>query len=199
MRRLADWLARWRVVALLAVPTLTLFGIFNFYSGAVPYLQEAGQGVPPLDIHFFGYGPDEVQSLFTTYDVDGRQRYRLFLLVDLVYAASYGLMFTGLLRMALRPPVVAAASRWNDLCFLPLLAGACDCVENLSILMLLGTHPTTPPALVYLASAATVAKWSLAAAGLVSLLTASGMRLACLVRCRHLRAGLPEPVSEPSA
>jgi hypothetical protein len=73
--------------------------------------------------------------------------------------------------------VVPAGSRWNDLCWLPLLTAAADMTENLSILTLLAIYPDNPPALVYLASSATVLKWSLAAVGLVSLVAALVIRL----------------------
>ena len=177
LRRFTERLASWRLVAVLAVPTLALFCIFNFHPAAVPYLVEAGKGMQPLDIQI-GYGPREVQSLLTTYDVDGRERYRLFLIADTVFAVCYGLMLTGLLRLLLRPPVAAAGSRWNDQCFVWLFAGAADCLENVCILILLGIYPVTPPALVYTASVATIVKWSLAAVGMVAILFATGVRLA---------------------
>jgi hypothetical protein len=177
IRRLTERLARGRVLALLAVPTLALFAVFNFHPSAVPYLQQAGNGVPPLDIQL-GYGPQDVRSLLTTYGAEGRQRYALFLAADIVFAVCYGLFLAGLLRFALRPPVARADSRWNDLCLLPLLAGAADCVENVSILVFLAVYPAVPPALAYLASAATLVKWSLAAAGIVAILVAFGLRLA---------------------
>jgi hypothetical protein len=52
IRQLTEWASRWPVVALLAVPVLILVCLFNFHPDAVPYLQQAGNGVPPLDIHF---------------------------------------------------------------------------------------------------------------------------------------------------
>src|SRR3954453_19199669 len=104
MHRLTERLARWPVVAILAVPSFGLMGVFNFHPAMVPALLKAGDGAPPLDIQF-GYGPQEVQSLLTTYGIEGRQRYATFLAVDLVYAVCYGLFLAGLLRLALRPPV----------------------------------------------------------------------------------------------
>jgi hypothetical protein len=174
---ITDRLARGRIVAILAVPTIVLFCIFNFHPGAVPYLQKAGAGVPPLDMQL-GYGPQDVHSLLTTYDVAGRERYRLFLIADLLFAICYGLLLAGLLRLALRPPVAPPGSRWNNLCLLPLIAGAADCVENLTILVLLGIYPAAPPMLAYTASAATLVKWSLAAAGILAILIGFGIRLA---------------------
>jgi hypothetical protein len=176
LRRLTDRLANWRVIAVLALPTLTLFGIFNFHPAAVPYLVRAGKGMQPLDIQI-GYGPRDVQSLFTNYDVDGRQRYRVFLIVDTIFAVCYGLMLTGLLRLLLRPLVASAVSRLNDLPLLCLFAGAADCLENSCILVLLGIYPATAPVLVYSASVATMVKWSLAAVSIVAILVTAGVRL----------------------
>jgi hypothetical protein len=181
LRRFTERLADWRLVAVLAVPTLALFCIFNFHPAAVPFLVRAGNGVPPLDVQM-GYGPQEVQSLLTTYDVDGRERYHLFLIADTVFAVCYGLMLTGLLRLLLRPPVAAAGSRWNDLSLCCLFAGAADCLENVCILILLSIYPATPPVLVYTASVATILKWSLAAVGIVTILFATGVRLARTTR-----------------
>jgi hypothetical protein len=181
MRRLIDRLASWRAVALLAVPTLLLFCVFNFHPAAVPYLQQAGGGAPPLDMQL-GYGPQEVHSLLTAYGEPGRQRYALFLAADLVFAVCYGLLLAALLRMALRPPLLPAGSRWNDLSLIPLLAGAADCVENSCILLLLGLFPSVPPALAYLASTATLVKWSMAAVGILSIVIASVVRLVLSAR-----------------
>jgi hypothetical protein len=189
LRRLTDSLGRGRVVAALAVPTLALMSLFNLHPAAVPYLVKAGDGVPPLDIQF-GYGPAEVHSLLSTYGVEGRHRYAQFLAVDMVYALCYGPFLAGLLRLALRPPLASAASRWNDLCLLPLFAGAADCVENLCILGLLALYPTVPPALAYTASVATAVKWTLAAFAIVAILIALGVRL--FVRGRPPN----DPVSE---
>jgi hypothetical protein len=177
IRLLPEQLARWRVVAILAVPTLVLLSIFNFHPAAVPALLQAGKGTPPLDMQL-GYGPQGVHSLLTTYGSDGRQRYVIFLVADLVYAVCYGLLLTGLLRLALRPPVTAPGSRWNYLCWVPLLAGAADCVENLCILTLLSIYPAVPAVLTYTASSATLAKWSLAAVGILAIIVAFGIRLA---------------------
>lgn len=135
--------------------------------------------MPPLDIQL-GYGPRDVDSLFSNYGVEGRQRYALFLLADLAFAACYGLLLAGLLRLALRPPVATVNSRWNDLCVLPLLAACGDIVENLSILGLLAVYPSLPAMLVYLASVATIIKWSAAAIGIAAILIAFGARLALL-------------------
>jgi hypothetical protein len=176
LRQLTEWLARWRIVAILAVPTLILFSIFNFHPAAVAALLKQGDGVPPLDMQL-GYGPQEVHSLFSTYGSEGRQRYEIFLVVDFAFAACYGLLLTGLLRLALRPPVLVADSRWNYLCLLPLLAGTADCVENLIILALLGLFPSIPPVLAYMASFTTIVKWSSAVVGILAIIIAFGLRL----------------------
>jgi hypothetical protein len=188
LRKLTDWLGQWRVIAILFIPTLALFCLFNFHPAMVPALVAAGDGVPPLDMQL-GYGPQDVESLLTTYGVDGRQRYVRFLLVDMVFAACYGLLFAGLLRVALRPPLVPVASRWNDLCLVALLAGAADCSENLGILALIGLYPYVPPTLALAASCFTLIKWTLAAVGIVSIVAAFGARL--FLRAK-LRSKLPE-------
>jgi hypothetical protein len=176
LRRLTERVSRGWIVAALAVPSVLLMALFNFHPAAVPALLKAGNGTPPLDIQL-GYGPADIESLLTTYGTEGRQRYAAFLAVDLVYAVCYGLFLAGLLRLLLRPPVSRADSRWNDLCLLPLFAGAADCVENVSILILIGIYPTVPAPLAYLASTATLVKWTLAAIALLSILVAFVARM----------------------
>jgi hypothetical protein len=171
---LLDKLARWQVVAALALPTLGLMAAFNFHPAGVPRLRQLGGGIPPLDMHFV-YGPDEVSSLLTTYGAEGRHHYGLFLAIDMFYAVSYGLFLAALLRLALRRLGILATSRWNYLCLLPLGSGAADMTENATILALLHIYPATPPALVYVASAATSLKWVLASVSLVLILALLGL------------------------
>jgi hypothetical protein len=190
LRRLTERVSRGWIVAALAVPSILLFALFNFHPAAVPALLKAGNGTPPLDIQL-GYGPSEVQSLLTTYGTEGRQRYAAFLAVDLVFAVCYGLFLAGLLRLALRPPVTRADSRWNDLCLIPLFAGAADCVENVCILIFIAIYPTSPGPLAYVASTATLVKWTLAAIALLSIL------IAFVVRA-YLWATFPKSVSNES-
>jgi hypothetical protein len=183
MRQRIERLARWPVVALLAVPTLGLFITFNFHPAMMPLLLRLGGGVPPPDVRL-GYGTAEVRALLNTYGVEGRQHYRLFLAADLVFALCYGLFLAASLRLALRPLVPAAASRWNNLCLLPLAAAAADCVENGCMLALLGTYPDAPAALAYAASAATITKWLWAAAGIGAILSAGVLNVWRLARRR---------------
>jgi hypothetical protein len=190
LRQLTDWLGRWPIVAILALPTLVLFCLFNFYPAMVPNLLKASAGVPPLDMQL-GYGPEDVQSLLSSYGVEGRQRYAQFLVADLAFAVCYGLWLAGLLRLLLRP-LVSSDSRWNDLCLLPLLAGAADLGENLSILAMLHLYPAVPHGLAYAASGLTLAKWSMAAAGIASIFVAIGMRLVLRMNLRRRSdGGLP--------
>ncbi|HLN32513.1 MAG TPA: hypothetical protein VK395_32595 [Gemmataceae bacterium] len=186
IRQWLERLASWPVVAVLAVPTLGLFLFFNFHPSMVPYLQQVGAGAAPLDMQL-GYGPQDVQKLFISYGAEGRERYGLFLTIDMVFAISYGLFLATSLRCALRPPVATAESRWNDLSFLPLCAAAADCTENLCILLLLSVYPAVPAALAYTASTATIVKWLLAAISIVLILIAVGIRLTWRTRHRSTR------------
>jgi hypothetical protein len=181
VQRFLEWLGQWRTVAVLAVPTLGLFAIFNFHPAAVPALLHLSGGVPPLDLQL-AYGPAEVTSLLTAYGVEGRQRYGVFLAADTFFAVCYGLFLAGLLRLILRSLVPNTESGWHYVALLPLFAGVADCLENVSILTLLGAYPDAPPALVYTASTATLVKWLLASAGIFAILVALGLRVVCLIR-----------------
>jgi hypothetical protein len=74
---------------------------------------------------------------------------------------------------------------------LPLVAGAADCVENVSILIFIAIYPTSPGPLAYVASTATLVKWTLAVIAILSIL------IAFVVRA-YLWATLPKSVSNES-
>jgi len=154
---------------------LALFLFFNLHPSMVPYLKEAGGGELPLDMRLT-YTPEQVHSLFTTYETEGRQRYRLFLIIDLAFPVFYGLFWAAIVKMALRPPAMAVDSRWQNLCLLPLLTGAADWSENLCILGLLAAYPAEPRALACAASMATTVKWLSAVLGLLTIAVSLGLR-----------------------
>jgi hypothetical protein len=183
IQKMFEKIVRWQAVAVLAVPMLGLFGVFNFHPAVVPALLKLSGGVPPLDMQW-AYGPQEITSLFSAYGIEGRQRYAIFLVADLLFAASYGLFFAALLGLLLRPLAPLQASRWNLVVLLPLFTAAADCVENISILALLGAYPRIPIALAYTASIAIITKWLLAGAGICAILIVAGLHLACRVRHR---------------
>ena len=144
-------------------------------------------GQPPFDLRFMGYSGPEAEALLQALGAEGRQIYVWQQLpLDLLYpgllAATLWFSFKGLARAAVfsaRWQIVLAAGR-----VLALLACVGDYSENLMIWQMLRTAEKAmplDPALVALASSATLLK-SLATSGSVTILLVAFSRRILLLR-----------------
>jgi len=155
--RLASWRV-WIVSAAVFVP----FAIVFFASTAPFAIPEVTAicGQAPPDVRFAPTG-DEVVGFLRACGTDGRHAYRNLQLADLAYPAVVGLFQAS--SLALVATRLKLARRWSAaLVALPLLAAACDYLENLAAwaALLAAPEPTAVAALFGPASAAkTVLSW----------------------------------------
>ncbi len=126
----------------------------------IPKVMEYADGMKLLDMMPGGYDFEYVKTLLTALGTDGRHAY-LFQQIpfDLVYPAlfalSYCLLFAYVLKKLKTPRIPLFF-----LCYLPLLGGTADYLENIGIITLLRRFPEISEQMVQLTSTASVIKSS---------------------------------------
>lgn len=136
----------------------------------------------------FGYGVRDLYRMLDAYkapesraaggcrELDFYKAHRLFIALDMAYPVLYSLALAFMLGCLLPYALPPGRHRTHYLTLVPLLAGLCDLVENLSLLHVINRHqadPTTPPEWHWLAafsSLVTSVKLVLLAATLLVLL-----------------------------
>lgn len=117
---------------------------------AVPRFREAAGGLAPLDGRLF-FRPRDVGPILSELGEYGRQAYSNLLIADFFFVPAY-VLFLSLFNR--RYWSESAAMR-----ALPLLLGALDMVENLTVVRLLATWPEANDVLAALLSVVSAAKW----------------------------------------
>jgi hypothetical protein len=139
-------MTRRRVLWLLAVAVVGLFAVELAYDGQ---MQDAGShGIVAFEVAFTS---GKAHEILVAWGSDGRHAARLSLWFDFLYLIAYGL-FLWLAVRALGDTLRARG--WERLarpapvvCVLPLIAAACDAVEDIFLLLQLGGRATSigPP------------------------------------------------------
>lgn len=108
----------------------------------------------------FGYGAGDLYRMLDAYRAPGGERegacrgldlykaHRLFIALDLLYPLLYAPALAVMLGCLLPPALPPGQYKTHYLTLVPLLAGLCDMVENLSLLHVINRHeadPATPP------------------------------------------------------
>jgi hypothetical protein len=143
--------ARWW--ALLVVTLASLLGVNALdFPLSVPRMRALAGGEPILDMRLEGYSPREAYHLLETLGPAGRRSYlEMLWTIDLLLPALFTLFLWASMRRG-------ALGRWR---WAALLGGVADFLENAAITFLLLGFPAQRDALVRLASALTVSKFSL--------------------------------------
>lgn len=126
--------------------------------GTIEHLILLADGYKPLDMLPLGYNQEYVKTLLDKLDVSGRQYYLnrqlpLDFLYPALFAITYSLLFAYLLKK-----INKQNSRSFYLAYLPILAGAADYVENLSIIYFINAYPNISESSVHIASFFSVTK-----------------------------------------
>lgn len=147
---------------------------------STPTIEEHSGGLRILDMRL-SYEPEEANQLFESLGAEGRRAYRLLHLVpDLLFPITYALAFAAtsawfLLRL------LPLDHRLHWLSLTPLVSGAADLLENLSLVIASSLYPNRVDGLLQVASALTTLKFGLMPIGVALLVT---MALVWLARGR---------------
>ncbi|PID29524.1 hypothetical protein CR983_03865 [Candidatus Saccharibacteria bacterium] len=120
--------------------------------------QIAGTEVRSLDSRFW-YDRDDAMSLFRALHEPGRAKLQSFSgVADMVYPLVYGSLCVLLLCKLIGD--LSLRRRWvRALCVLPVAAAVFDYIENISIVLMLGTFPNVLDVQVMVSALATSLKW----------------------------------------
>ncbi len=163
--------ARGRVVLFFMAVSALLGGVVLPAGSA--RLRALSGGVGPLDVRPF-YTPAQAYAALAAYGEAGRATYRTgALTADMAFPLAYALFLSlavaWLCRRAGDPDV---ACGW-PLYLVPLVAGALDVMENVSVAAMLWRYPKFSPALAWVAAAFTAMKWVAVALSLGALAVAA--------------------------
>ena len=153
---------------------LALAGVLMFLMNgtdlpfSTPTIEDHSGGLRILDMRF-SYGPDEANRLFEALGTEGRRAYLLLhLMPDMVFPIVYSLAFactSAWFLVRLLP--LDHPLQWLSL--MPLLSGAADLLENLSVMIANVSYPNRVDWLTQIASVLTRIKFGLMPIGVVLL------------------------------
>ena len=141
---------------------------------STPTIEDHSDGVRVLDMRF-SYGPEDADHLFEALGTEGRRAYlALHLVPDMLFPTCYALLF-------------ACASAWflvrllpldhplQWLSLMPLISGAADILENLTLAVANRAYPSRIDWLIHVASVLTKIKFGLMPIGVVLLSAMAGL------------------------
>lgn len=107
----------------------------------IPKVMEFSGGMKLLDMMPAGYDTEYVNSLFTTLGVEGRFAYlNNQIPVDMIYPLLFGISYCFLFAWFLKR-IHSFKSAFFYICFLPVIAGISDYIENIGIINMLKQYP----------------------------------------------------------
>ncbi len=176
-KQLSAWLHRLSTgrVALIATVVFVLFTASVLpWQAAEAARVSGGAGSPDTSLW---YTPADLYAMAEAYGPEGRQAY---LVARWTFDVIWPLVYTAFLVAAtswLLRRVLSAASAWQQLNLLPVLAMILDFLENSAASIVLARYPTPSPLIAPLAPVFTLLKWLLVGGSFVLLL---GLALAAL-------------------
>ncbi len=126
-------------VLLLFVLTNLIYAIM--LKVTIPKTMTFSNGMKLLDMMPTGYDSEYVNSLFETLGVNGREVYLYNQIpVDMIYPFLFGISYCLLIAYLLKK-LNKLNSIFFYLCFLPIIAGIADYLENFGIINMLNNYP----------------------------------------------------------
>jgi len=126
-------------VLLLFVLTNLVYAIMLIVT--IPKTMIFSNGMKLLDMMPMGYNSEYINSLFEALGENGRQVYLYNQLpVDMIYPFLFGISYCLLIGYFLKK-LNKLSSVFFYLCFLPLIAGLADYLENFGIIIMLNNYP----------------------------------------------------------
>ncbi len=138
------------------VPTITVYCLMILYT--IPQVEQHSSGMKLFDLSPFGYSFEYALKLLGALGVNGRDNYLYSQLpTDFVYPGLFA-VFCCLLLSWLFTKSLKVSSRMFYLCFVPVIAGLFDYIENVCIIDMLRSYPNVTESLVAFASVITILK-----------------------------------------
>ncbi len=135
IRKIIDKNLSGKKVLLLFVLTNTVYAIILIVT--IPKTMTFSNGMKLLDMMPMGYNSEYINSLFEALGENGRQVYLYNQLpVDMIYPFLFGISYCLLIGYFLKK-LNKLDSVFFYLCFLPLIAGIADYLENFGIIAML--------------------------------------------------------------
>ena len=126
-------------VLLLFVLTNLVYAIMLIVT--IPKTMTFSNGMKLLDMMPTGYDSEYVNSLFETLGVNGREVYLYNQIpIDMIYPFLFGISYCLLIAYFLKK-LNKLKSAFFYLCFLPIIAGTADYLENFGIINMLNSYP----------------------------------------------------------
>ncbi|MCP3933629.1 MAG: hypothetical protein GY705_31565 [Bacteroidetes bacterium] len=126
-------------VLLLFVLTNLIYTIMLIVT--IPKTMTFSNGMKLLDMMPTGYDSEYVNALFETLGVNGREVYLYNQIpVDMIYPFLFGICYCLLIAYFLKK-LKKLNSAFFYLCFLPIIAGIADYLENFGIINMLNKYP----------------------------------------------------------
>lgn len=124
----------------------------------IPKVMEFSNGIELLDMMPFGYDADYVHTLLATLGHQGRSFYLYMQIpIDLVYPSLFGISYCLILAYYLK-----RLNKLNSiliyLCWVPIIAGVFDYLENFGIISMLNGYPNFSKNLIMSANIFTIVK-----------------------------------------
>ena len=107
----------------------------------IPKTMAFSNGMKLLDMMPTGYNSEYINSLFETLGVNGREVYLYNQIpIDMIYPFLFGISYCLLIAYFLKK-INKFNSTFFYLCFLPIIAGTADYLENFGIINMLISYP----------------------------------------------------------
>lgn len=124
----------------------------------IPKVMSFANHMKLLDMMPVGYDLEYVTQLFTALGVEGRNSYLINQIpVDMIYPGLFGITYCLAISYLLKKINTYNTSLFY-LCFIPLIAGFADYLENLGIISLLLVFPQIPNQLVSITNIFSITK-----------------------------------------
>ena len=139
IRNIIDKNLTGKKVLLLFVLTNLIYAIMLIVT--IPKTMAFSNGMKLLDMMPMGYDSEYINSLFEALGENGRQVYLYSQLpVDMIYPFLFGISYCLVIGYFLKK-LNKSNSVFFYLCFLPIIAGIADYLENIGIITMLNDYP----------------------------------------------------------
>ena len=139
MRKIIDKYLTGKKVLFLFVLTNLVYAIMLMVT--IPKTMTFSNGMKLLDMMPTGYDSEYINSLFEALGENGRQAYLYGQLpVDMIYPFLFGITYCLMIGYFLKK-INNLSSAFFYLCFLPVIAGIADYLENFGIITMLNNYP----------------------------------------------------------